>query len=575
MPAPQSTAKGRNAGGDEPADSSRNGAPLAERLSVARLSDVGRARVQQEDCVGVFVPADTALLARKGQLLIVADGMGGHNSGEIASQTAVAEVERAYYAGASDDIPADLRHALLAADAAIFKLAQLEPGRQGMGTTAAVAVVREREVHIANLGDSRVYLLRGGAITQVTQDHSWVAEQVRAGLLTPEQARVHPQRNIITRALGTGAGPEPDLFNGTLELGDALLICSDGLSNPISEAEMLEIVGQLTPDRAVRRLVDLANERGGVDNISVVIARLETQPNEPAAATVPSVDRKRERTPLALLAVAGLLLIAAVAGAVVLARGRLAGEPPTTLPAAAPPSPTTTLAAAVAPSSVSPALASATKMSIPAEVSSPEASAEATASAPTATLALTFTSAPTATATPRPRATPTARPRLNAAATTAAPPGGSVLAPSLTAPQDGLTVYGGDRIIFSWSSRPLEKGLIYELRVWKPTDAGFTVAASGVQLSAGILFRDLDAVVRGGDAEYYWTVAIVASPSGPELAVQATPRRIVYRRTAESAPQPTAAPPTQTPKPPDTAVPPTTEPPTAEPPPPTGEPPPP
>ncbi len=248
-------------------------------LHAAKLVDVGRARDHQEDAAGIFVPTDPELLARKGCLYVVADGMGGHNAGEIASQTALAEIQHVYYSLPEQDTPTALRQALAAANQTIQRFAQADSRQMGMGTTAAVAVVRDQDVHIANVGDSRVYLVRNGQATQITQDHSWVEEQVRAGVLTPEQARTHPQRNVITRALGTGAVVEPDLFAGVLQEGDVLVLNSDGLTGHVGAAELGEIAGAYPPEQAVRRLVDLANQRGGSDNISVIVVRAPNRPS--------------------------------------------------------------------------------------------------------------------------------------------------------------------------------------------------------------------------------------------------------------------------------------------------------
>lgn len=250
----------------------RPGTPLVVHAAV--ISDVGRAREHQEDAAAFFEPADAAVLAQRGYLLIVADGMGGHNAGEVASQAAVSEIQHAYYQASSADPATRLSQAVHSANQAVHKLAQEDAHHQGMGTTVAAAVVHDRDLWVANVGDSRVYLVRSGQIRQITRDHSWVEEQVRAGVLTPAQARIHPQRNIITRAIGTSVRVEADFFTGTLQEDDVLVLCSDGLTGHLVDPEILEVVRQSAPDQAARRLVELANARGGLDNITVIVARV-------------------------------------------------------------------------------------------------------------------------------------------------------------------------------------------------------------------------------------------------------------------------------------------------------------
>ncbi|MFZ1708266.1 MAG: Stp1/IreP family PP2C-type Ser/Thr phosphatase, partial [Anaerolineae bacterium] len=269
-----------------PTPSSPGAAPFT--LRSVNLSDVGRARDHQEDASGIFKPSDPALLARRGELFIVADGMGGHNAGEVASQMALSELQRVYFSDASPDPQAALAQSLQAANQAIYQLSRADARQMGMGTTVAMAVVRNQEIFISNVGDSRVYLIRSGQISQVTRDHSWVEEQVRAGVLTPEQAHSHPQRNIITRALGTGPTVEPEFYTGAMQLGDILVLCSDGLTGHVADAEILLLAGENPPRVAAQRLIELANERGGSDNITALVVRAEPPgASVPGAAPVP------------------------------------------------------------------------------------------------------------------------------------------------------------------------------------------------------------------------------------------------------------------------------------------------
>ena len=251
------------------------------RLDVAQLTDVGRKREHNEDNMAYVIPKDPQVMAYKGALFIVADGMGGHAAGEVASEIAVDTVSNAYYQDDNDNVPASLLSAIRRANAAIHQRAAENMLRSGMGTTCVAAVLRGNIAYIANVGDSRAYLVRKSRMRQVSQDHSWVAEQVRAGLLTEEQARTHAQRNVITRSLGTQPEVEIDLFREVLEEGDTLLLCSDGLSGFVGDDELLRTVDQFVPQESVYHLIEHANENGGPDNITAVVARVQELGVEP------------------------------------------------------------------------------------------------------------------------------------------------------------------------------------------------------------------------------------------------------------------------------------------------------
>ncbi len=253
------------------------------RLEVAELTDVGRRRDSNEDSMTRLVPKDPQVLERKGAIFVVADGMGGHAAGEVASEIAVETVREEYYEADSDEVLEVLAQAIKQANQVIYDRAVEQAARAGMGTTCAAVVVRGALAYVANVGDSRVYLIRDGQIRQLTNDHSWVAEQVRAGMLTDEQARNHAHRNVITRALGTQPEVEADLFVEALQDGDFLLLCSDGLSGPVSDEEMNRIISSFAPQEAVRKLIAQANEEGGPDNITAVLVRVVEVPDlEPA-----------------------------------------------------------------------------------------------------------------------------------------------------------------------------------------------------------------------------------------------------------------------------------------------------
>ena len=249
-------------------------------LVVASLTDVGRTRKNNEDAVGdpwrfpgMVVPER---LAVRGFLLAVADGMGGHADGEVASRLAVETLFRSFYAGAGE-LGDDLRQAVEDADTAVRggpadASIPLRASELRMGTTLVAAVVAPEVLHVANVGDSRAYLFHEGRLAQVTRDHSLVAEEVRAGILTPAEALRFPYRNVVTRALGGEGSAEVELFRVPWAEGDRLLLCSDGLHGPVPDDLILEALRDLHPAEAVQALVRIANARGGPDNISVIVA---------------------------------------------------------------------------------------------------------------------------------------------------------------------------------------------------------------------------------------------------------------------------------------------------------------
>ncbi|GCF06943.1 Stp1/IreP family PP2C-type Ser/Thr phosphatase [Dictyobacter arantiisoli] len=246
--------------------------PLA--LTVAQRTDVGRKRQHNEDSVAYIIPKDQQLLENKGALFIVADGMGGHAAGEVASEIAVDTVCTLYYQDADTDIPTSLRRAIQYANATIYQRATENTEHSGMGTTCVVAVLRGKTAYVANVGDSRAYMVRKGHVRQISQDHSWVAEQVRMGQMSEEEAQSHSMRNIITRSLGPFPEVEVDIFVEPVEEGDAFVLCSDGLCGMLNDNEITSIVEQFGPQESVYRLVEYANAQGGIDNITAIVARV-------------------------------------------------------------------------------------------------------------------------------------------------------------------------------------------------------------------------------------------------------------------------------------------------------------
>jgi serine/threonine protein phosphatase PrpC len=244
------------------------------QLEVAGQTHVGQVRPLNEDAWQASSESDTAdLWTNRGRLFAVADGMGGHAAGEVASQLALDTLIQEYYGGDDTPLPPAIRleRAIIEANLNIYEQAVTVDAQSGMGTTIVAAIVYEDRVIVANVGDSRAYLVREAQVDQITVDHSWVAEQVKLGALSAEQAQNHAYRNLVTRCLGHRPGIQIDLFEHRLQPGDAILLCSDGLSNQVPQDEIARVVTEHSPDQAVNELIELANQRGGPDNITAVV----------------------------------------------------------------------------------------------------------------------------------------------------------------------------------------------------------------------------------------------------------------------------------------------------------------
>jgi serine/threonine protein phosphatase PrpC len=271
---------------------------LTDYEVVASLqTDVGCVRETNEDNGRFVKPNDPQLIAAKGMLALVCDGMGGHSSGEVASQMAVDSISSLYYQSAQTDTQLALRAALEAANREIYAVSQTDETKRGMGTTCTALVVREGQAYAAHVGDSRMYLVRDGAAHLLTQDHSMVMEMVKQGILTMEKARHHEDKNVITRALGTQAEVEVDTWAKPFPVreNDSFLLCSDGLYDLIEDDEIREAVtSSKDAYEACEALIALAKERGGHDNITVCIVQIKpVGENEAAPPSLP-VTRELE-----------------------------------------------------------------------------------------------------------------------------------------------------------------------------------------------------------------------------------------------------------------------------------------
>lgn len=236
-------------------------------LRAVAVTDIGKRRKMNQD----YVFASEVPVGPLPNLFLVADGMGGHNAGDFASKCTVESVVECLASEENGSIVAMLRRAIEKANQLIHTAGSKEESLYGMGTTLVAAVIQDNMLSVANVGDSRLYVI-GESIRQITRDHSLVQEMVRLGGLDPEKARNHPDKNVITRAIGVDDTVEADFFQIELSEKERILLCSDGLSNMLKDEEILEIVnrGQSLQEDA-QALIEAANGNGGLDNIAVVL----------------------------------------------------------------------------------------------------------------------------------------------------------------------------------------------------------------------------------------------------------------------------------------------------------------
>jgi serine/threonine protein phosphatase PrpC len=250
-------------------------------IELANLTDVGNERSQNEDNYCYAEPESDEEMQNRGRLVVVADGMGGQEGGQIASTLAVDSVRDVFLTGPSGDPTAALETAYQTAHSAIQDYVRAHPELAGMGTTCTAAILKDGYVTYGHVGDTRLYLLRDGVIVQLTRDQSYVQQMVESGVISAEQARTHPSRNILTSALGSDSAVEVDFAKAPIPIlgNDTLLLCTDGLHGYASDEELLDVASKNPPREACRKLVDLAKDRGGSDNITIQIVRIQAAAN--------------------------------------------------------------------------------------------------------------------------------------------------------------------------------------------------------------------------------------------------------------------------------------------------------
>lgn len=245
----------------------RNEKGVINLLKTFSITDIGKKRKLNQD----YVFSSGEPVGNLPNLFIVADGMGGHNAGDLASQISVNTIETVVKNTEEKDPKSILKVAIAEANAKVCAMAKDNINLHGMGTTIVVATFDGHSLLVANVGDSRLYIIND-EITQITRDHSLVEEMVRLGGIDKENARMHPDKNVITRAVGVEETVQVDFFKAQLKLGDVVLMCTDGLTNMLKDSEIQEILeNKINIEKKAEKLVDAANEKGGKDNIAVIL----------------------------------------------------------------------------------------------------------------------------------------------------------------------------------------------------------------------------------------------------------------------------------------------------------------
>ncbi len=265
----------------------------APNLQVVVRSDLGNVRLNNEDTGLFYRIADDKVIREKGCLLMVADGMGGHQAGEVASRMAAEIIIREYFNPKKNgSIEKNLRKAFATANTSIYQAASSNKEQEGMGTTCTALVVTDSEIHFAHVGDSRAYLLKKDKLSRITEDHTYVQELVRSGEISAAEAETHPRRNILTNAMGTK--PEMKVDAGRcallLEPGDRLMLCSDGLYDYLNDDEIAAFLGGTDLTAAAEQMIAAAKKRGGHDNITVVLAQKKSGKEEFTARETRDID---------------------------------------------------------------------------------------------------------------------------------------------------------------------------------------------------------------------------------------------------------------------------------------------
>ncbi len=247
------------------------------KITIGAASDIGMKRDENQDSHAFFPPED-GYLNKKGTLFAIADGMGGHSGGAIASKIAINTLMEVYYKDDNKNIPDSLKKAFLDANKAVLAKGKEDSALEGMGSTMTAGVIKKNRLYFGHVGDSRGYIIDENNISQFTEDHSFVASLVKAGAITEEDAKTHPERNVITRAIGISPKLKVDApaKHTILKNNQYILLCCDGLHGVVEDIEIHKTIYEYkNPDTICNKLIEKANERGGPDNITVMVALIE------------------------------------------------------------------------------------------------------------------------------------------------------------------------------------------------------------------------------------------------------------------------------------------------------------
>lgn len=264
---------------------------VVPKVTVACKTDLGRVRENNEDKFEFFIPEETTALAARGLVFLVCDGMGGAAAGQIASELSCKTFIDVFYHHASPSVEEAAKAAVLSANRFVLDVARSIPGRQGMGTTLSGLILCQDKAILVQVGDSRIYRLRNQNLEQLSEEHTFVEEQVRAGIITPQEAENHPYSHVLTRAIGVEESLEPQVQTFDTQIGDIFLLCSDGLTNHITDPEIAEIISQHPPADAVWKLINNAIAAGGSDNCTALLVRIDDLEPRHTEATEPQAGR--------------------------------------------------------------------------------------------------------------------------------------------------------------------------------------------------------------------------------------------------------------------------------------------
>jgi PPM family protein phosphatase len=245
------------------------------RVTVACKTDLGRVRENNEDKFEYFLPEDDGLLASRGLVFLVCDGMGGHAAGQIASELTAKTFIDVYLNHPATETTVALAGSVVAANRFVLDVARAVPSRRGMGTTLSGLILLQDQAYTVQVGDSRVYRLRAGEMAMLTQDHTYIEEAMRLGTMTAEEAEKHPYKHVLTRAVGTEDNVNPDIELHDSKVGDVYLLCSDGLLNHVPDQQIEEVMRNNSPSEIAWKLVGMALLGGGSDNTTIVVVRVD------------------------------------------------------------------------------------------------------------------------------------------------------------------------------------------------------------------------------------------------------------------------------------------------------------